>query len=288
MIESLEQRLLFFSSTLSDDGILTILGSRNSDRITVARYKDHLVLDVSGDLRSKYKESRVREVRFFGFGGNDRFDGRVLKVRLVADGGEGADRLTGGAGDDVLIGGSTGKDNLRGNGGNDILIGGSARDRLNGGSGDDFLDGGANRDRINGRFGNDTLIESAGNDRLRNIDVTLPEGSRPAGVLYPVTASSTQLGFTRREDGQVVLNARLTFSDATVLPENYLARAIDRDNRFDVSIIALSDTPSASPTTFDDDILLGRTNSSLNFLRVFSVSERLATQTFTGQTQPLG
>jgi Ca2+-binding RTX toxin-like protein len=65
--------------------------------------------------------------------------------------------LTGGAGRDMLIGGS----------GDDFLHGGSDRDRVFGLTGEDFLVGGAGRDRMAGGPGDDLLIARRhGRDRL--------------------------------------------------------------------------------------------------------------------------
>jgi Ca2+-binding RTX toxin-like protein len=67
---------------------------------------------------------------------------------------EGADFLTGGAGDDVI----------NGLGGNDTLGAGSGNDILNGGAGDDVLYGQDGKDTLDGGTGNDDLQGGAGND----------------------------------------------------------------------------------------------------------------------------
>ena len=73
------------------------------------------------------------------------------------NGGNGADTLNGGGGNDTLEGGN-GADRLNGGGGNDTL---------EGGSGADVLDGGGGRDRLEGGTGNDTYVVSRRNDELR-------------------------------------------------------------------------------------------------------------------------
>ena len=60
-------------------------------------------------------------------------------------GNQGADRLSGGAGDDILDGG-VGSDQLSGGGGDDTLLGGQGNDNLTGGAGADFFDGGEGDD----------------------------------------------------------------------------------------------------------------------------------------------
>ena len=77
----------------------------------------------------------------------------------------GADALTGGSKNDLIIG-FEGNDVLSGGGGNDCLVGGSDQDILNGGSGNDIHDGGPQNDIINGGSGNDQIDGGLGNDRI--------------------------------------------------------------------------------------------------------------------------
>lgn len=80
-------------------------------------------------------------------------------------GGDGNDVLIGGVAGDTLDGG-TGNDSLFGNGGNDTLLGGAGLDSLSGGIGNDNLDGGADNDNLDGGVGSDTLTGGTGNDNL--------------------------------------------------------------------------------------------------------------------------
>lgn len=77
----------------------------------------------------------------------------------------GNDVLEGGTGSDVLFGGD-GNDTLTGNDGSDVLEGGDGDDQLNGGSGADTLRGGTGVDMLNGHTGSDYLYGGAGNDTL--------------------------------------------------------------------------------------------------------------------------
>ena len=70
------------------------------------------------------------------------------------------ENVTGGAGDDVLLG--DGKAN--------VLLGGPGADRLGGAEGDDLLVGGLGADQLTGDLGNDTLFGSDGNDTLSGAD----------------------------------------------------------------------------------------------------------------------
>ena len=92
-----------------------------------------------------------------------------------AEGGDGADllrarpdgaaRLEGGAGDDVLEGGPL-DDDLFGGAGADRLAGGDDHDDLDGGEGDDVLDGGAGPDGLVAGYGNDVAAGGPGNDHV--------------------------------------------------------------------------------------------------------------------------
>ena len=93
---------------------------------------------------------------------------------LVIKGTNRRDDLSGGAGDDALVG-FAGSDDLDGLAGNDKISGGRGRDSLDGGAGDDHLDGGRGadildggdgNDNLNGGWGRDLLIAGAGDDNL--------------------------------------------------------------------------------------------------------------------------
>ncbi len=70
--------------------------------------------------------------------------------------------LTGGAGNDIIIGRDYNDNTLNGGGGNDILIGGNGDDTLNGGTGNDILIGGRGDDILTGGAGADTFRIGAG------------------------------------------------------------------------------------------------------------------------------
>ena len=75
-------------------------------------------------------EGALDTITVYGHAGADVIDASAVvagAVKLVLDGGDGADVIIGSAGDDVLIGG-TGDDVLLGGGGNDVIIGGEGDD----------------------------------------------------------------------------------------------------------------------------------------------------------------
>lgn len=90
-----------------------------------------------------------------GSGGGDVIRGDNGNDVLSGRGGD--DALDGGAGNDRVLGGD-GDDNLRGGEGDDFLSGGKGDDRLEGGAGDDTLDGGRGDDALNGGEGQDTFV----------------------------------------------------------------------------------------------------------------------------------
>ena len=113
-------------------------------------------------------------------------------------GGNGADTLTGGSADDLLVG-NAGADILSGEGGNDILLGCAGDDTLKGGDGADLLIGGADNDTLDGGTGNDLLKGGEGNDTYTftgNYGTDLIADSDGSGRI--------------QVDGQTVGNATLT------------------------------------------------------------------------------
>jgi Ca2+-binding RTX toxin-like protein len=205
-------------------GVLLIEGTNSADTVTVHYRADLELAEVTTVTQRTlngmplppvrrveyFPATEVREIRFFGFGGNDVFQNDLVLPAggsVFADGGAGDDRLQtvspygswardgatlmGGAGNDVLIGG-VGIDALYGGIGNDSLYGGDGNDRLSGdagtdllraGNGNDFLNGGAGLDVLwcglgddtaYGGLGDDALFGEDGIDRLWGDDPSMP------------------------------------------------------------------------------------------------------------------
>ena len=167
--ESLENRRVMAAAVdLTPDGLLSISGDADDNRIAVEVSGDRLHVHIDG--RSvDYALSDVSSILAQAGRGNDtvRIDRAItLPTRLY--GGLGNDRLIGGSGPD-LIEGNAGRDQIVGNAGNDLLFGGLGADRISGGAGDDYIAGGSGSDRIHGGQGNDWLFGDATN--------TYPEGA---------------------------------------------------------------------------------------------------------------
>ncbi|MBC7907307.1 MAG: hypothetical protein H7Y60_11255 [Rhodospirillaceae bacterium] len=147
--------------------------------------------------------SGIDEVTFRGGDGADTLNGQGTSTPIVAEGENGADRLTGGSGSDQLHG-NTGGDTLRGNAGNDWLLGGNGNDTLNGGQGRDVLEGGNGNDQLTGGAGRDLFIfgPGEGNDTIQGFstatDLIVMRGFSAAGggplSFADVTGAVTETG----------------------------------------------------------------------------------------------
>ena len=96
--------------------------------------------------------------------GNSHVNGSGLSELIVGHKSQ-ADHLSGGKGDDALLG-LGGDDLLRGGKGQDLLLGNDGADRLKGGDGADRLKGGAGKDALFGGAGKDDVQGGAGADSL--------------------------------------------------------------------------------------------------------------------------
>jgi Ca2+-binding RTX toxin-like protein len=94
---------------------------------------------------------------------------KVSGVAAIANGGPGADSLTGGAQDDTLSG-SSGNDVLSGGAGDDLLLGDAGNDTLKGGKGRDELDGDLGNDFLVGGPAKDSFFGFLGRDRIDSVD----------------------------------------------------------------------------------------------------------------------
>ncbi len=204
--------------TVGGDTVLVIVGTDNSDNITITG--DNLIKVKIGT--EVYKDlAPTNSIIVYGLNGNDRivsatsllFDftiyggnGRDYIATGLGDdsisGGAGPDNIlashgenfvTGGDGNDVVSGGrdadtffgEDGNDYLHGFKGDDVIDGGAGNDRLYGGKGNDYLRGGLGNDSLHGYFGDDLLLGDNGADRLYGDggqDVLI--GGRGADLLY--------------------------------------------------------------------------------------------------------
>jgi Ca2+-binding RTX toxin-like protein len=177
LIEACEPRRLLShggsgAATLAD-GLLTVTGTRRSDEIMVSvDLTDATKLDIviNGNQVNQVVLADVTGILVNGGNGNDHITiENTLTIPSTLMGGNGKDKLNGGAGNDVLDG-DEGKDALSGGGGDDSLSGGRANDNLDGGDGNDTLSGGKGNDNLTGDAGTDTLAGGIGDDSVSGGD----------------------------------------------------------------------------------------------------------------------
>src|SRR6195256_1547138 len=133
--------------------LLSEFGDSHDNTITTSRDAAGQILVNGGAVSIDGGQATVANtalIQVFGQGGND-----VISLDET-NGALPAAELFGGAGNDVLTGGS----------GADLLFGGAGNDILNGKGGDDLLFGGAGNDTLTGGAGNDQVFGEAGNDRM--------------------------------------------------------------------------------------------------------------------------
>jgi Ca2+-binding RTX toxin-like protein len=156
-----------------EGGVLTVKGTNASDRIALrlqAGQPGILQVDVGDDGSADSSFDRADIARIVINAGNGSDSVRIDEINgsfsdsipTTIDGGNGNDRLVGGAGAGTVLGGN-GNDNLIG-GGAGTLTGGNGDDTLAGGTGAETLLGGNGDDSIDGNRGNDVAFMGNGDD----------------------------------------------------------------------------------------------------------------------------
>ena len=191
-------------------GKLTVLGDDLDNTITESRDAAGNILINGGAVAisgGKPTVANTSLTTLFGQGGNDTI------TLNEANGALPAAQLFGGAGNDVLIGGSggdllfgqAGNDTLLGKGGVDLLFGGAGNDTLTGGDGDDQVFGEAGDDRMIWNPGDDTdLFEGgSGND-------TAEVNGGNGNEVFTATANGTRVRFDRLDPAPFSLDMGTT------------------------------------------------------------------------------
>ncbi|HET9817129.1 MAG TPA: calcium-binding protein, partial [Xanthobacteraceae bacterium] len=151
--------------------------------------------------------ANTAQIQVFGQGGNDTITLDEANGALPAAllfGGAGNDVLTGGSGADQLFGGA-GNDTLLGKGGNDLLFGGAGNDTLIGGDGDDQVFGEAGNDRMIWNPGDDSDLFEGG-DGVDTAEVNGGNGSET----FTITANGTRVRFDRTNPAPFTLDIGTT------------------------------------------------------------------------------
>ena len=227
-IEQLEGRLLM-AATLRG-GTLNLAGTADDDAMTVALNGSAISVTINGEVQSFDAAGLTRGIRANGRGGDDEIS---IDAGITV-----AARMTGGKGDDTLVGG----------GGNDLV---------NGGAGDDDLDGGGGTDRVIGGKGQDVFqsTEAAGEfadfaDDDDGVRVTLAE--TPAAVQ---TAVATLLGtdtlsglFREIDEGETVYELEWEAAGPPVAPNSAKiaedGTVVERETEIDIATLPAAVTES--------------------------------------------
>ncbi|HSI34390.1 MAG: calcium-binding protein [Phycisphaerae bacterium] len=199
VVESLEDRIQFAvtAAFAPTTGTLSVFGDNLNNSITVSRNAAGAILVNGGAVAVAGGTATVANtalVQVFGQGGNDTItlsetNGALPKANLF--GGAGNDVLTGGSGADMLFG-QAGNDTLLGKGNADFLFGGSENDVLTGGDADDQVFGESGNDRMIWNPGDDTDLNEGG-DGVDTVEVNGGNGAEQ----FTTTANGTRVRFDR-------------------------------------------------------------------------------------------
>jgi Ca2+-binding RTX toxin-like protein len=178
-------------------GIVTVMGDSQDNSITVSRDAAGKILVNGGAVAvtgGTPTMANVSLIQVLGQAGNDTITMNEANGTLPRA------NLFGGAGNDVLTGGSGG-DQMFGQAGNDTLLGKGGADFLFGGDGNDALTGGAGDDQAYGEAGNDRMVWNPGdsvdlNEGGAGTDVVEVNGGNGAET-FTVTANGTRVRFDR-------------------------------------------------------------------------------------------
>jgi Ca2+-binding RTX toxin-like protein len=184
------------------DGVLTVEGSNASDRIALrllAGQPGILQVDVGDDGSADFSFARREIAQIAVDAGNGGDSVRIDEsngvfgdtIPTTIDGGNGNDRLVGGAGDETVRGGN----------GNDTLAGGSGPEKLFGGNGNDSIDGNRGNDVAFMGNGDDTFIwdPGDGSDTVegQNGEDTMRFNGAAIAERVDLTANGSRLKFFR-------------------------------------------------------------------------------------------
>jgi Ca2+-binding RTX toxin-like protein len=179
------------------NGTLSVFGDSLDNSIAVSRDAAGRLLVNGGAVTVAGGTPTVANtslIQAFGLGGSDvitisELNGALPRANLF--GGAGNDVLTGGSGADLLFG-QTGNDTLLGKGGSDLLFGGSENDTLTGGDGDDQVFGESGNDRMIWNPGDDTDLNEGAGD-TDTVEVNGGNGAEQ----FTTTANGTRVRFDR-------------------------------------------------------------------------------------------
>jgi Ca2+-binding RTX toxin-like protein len=247
-------------------GLLSVFDDDGDDTITISRNAAGQIFVNGGAISVEGGQPMVANttlIQVFGQGGNDTItldesNGALPAARLF--GGAGNDVLTGGSGNDQLFGGA-GDDTLLGKGGNDLLFGGAGDDVLTGGDGDDQVFGQGGNDRMIWNPGDDSDLFEGGD----GVDTAEVNGGN-ASETFTITANGTRVRFDRLDPAPFFLDIGTT--ENLVLNANGGDDTITAGNGL-ASLIKLTIDGGAGNDTItggdgNDTLIGGDGNDSIN------------------------
>ncbi len=166
------------SGTLTQEGDGWRFDPDGSGMVTIT----YLVSDGSLSVAQTAHINVLRTV-VTGGAGNDVLVGTACGDDI--DGGAGDDRIDGRGGHDVIHGGD-GDDHIEAGAGNDTVYAGAGDDVVLGGAGNDWIWGGGGNDRLSGGEGDDVIFGEAGSDTV--------EGDAGADMLFGGAGDDTLSG----------------------------------------------------------------------------------------------
>jgi len=217
-----------------ENGLLKVEGTNEADRIALglqAGQPGILQVDFGddGSVEFSFERSQIAEIVVDAGNGGDavRIDENngVFSdtIPTTIEGGNGNDRLVGGAGA-VTIDGGNGNDTLFGGNGNEKLLGGNGNDSIDGNKGNDsaFLgngndtfiwDPGDGSDTIEGENGNDTMVFNGANV-IDTVDL-VADGSHLKFFRQPANITMDTHGVERIDFNALGLADVVTVNDLT-------------------------------------------------------------------------
>ena len=258
------------------NGLLTVKGTNAGDRIALrlqAGQPGIVEVDFGDDGSAEFSFERREIAAIAVEAGNGADAVRIDEINGVfadtipttIDGGNGQDRLVGGAGAGTLNGGN-GNDALFGGNGNETLLGGNGNDSLAGGSGAGTLDGGNGDDTLAGGSGDEKLLGGNGDDSIdgnRGNDVALMGNGNDTFTWDPGDGSDTIEG----QNG----NDTLLFNGANIAEQVELTANGDRLRFFrDIANITID---TAGVERVDFNALGGADLVTVNDLSATDVNE---------------
>lgn len=115
---------------------MIVYGTAGNDTIAFTQSGGKITARLNGVIVAQF--APTGRLIAYGSDGNDTITAEGCSIALEAHGGAGNDVITGGSGNDVLLG-DDGNDTLTGGAGHDVAVGGTGIDRIVGSAGNDIL-----------------------------------------------------------------------------------------------------------------------------------------------------